>query len=63
MFVCFKVLIDGFKLGCRPFVRFDGCQLGSKYIGCLLSATALDENNGLFLIAFVVIERESSETW
>jgi len=62
MFLCFKASIDGFKLGCRPFIGLNGCHLRSKYLGCLLSAISLDENNELFLIAFVVVEGESGET-
>jgi len=60
-------------LGCRPFFfsdwvvdhffDLDGCNLRSKYLGILLSATALDENNGLFPVVFVAVESESSDTW
>ena len=63
MFVFFKASIDGLKLGWRPFMRLDGCHLRSKYHGCLLSAIALDGNNGLFPIVFDVVEGESSDTW
>ena len=52
-----------FQAGCRPFIGLDGCHLRSKYLGCLLSVSALDGNYGLFLIAFIVVERESDETW
>jgi len=47
-----------FRLGCRPFFDLDGCNLRSKYLGILLSATALDENNGLFPVVFVAVESE-----
>ena len=36
-------------MGCRPFLRVDGCHLMRKYLDSLLSATALDGNNKLFL--------------
>ena len=52
MFFCFKLSIDGFLNGCRPFMGLDGCHLRGKYLGMLLSATALDGNNGLFPINF-----------
>lgn len=63
MFVSFKVCIQGFKMGCRLFLGVDGCHLRSKYLETLLSATALDGNNGLFPVAFVVVEEESNVTW
>ena len=59
--MCFKASIDDFKLGCRSFMGLDGCHLRSKYLGCLLSVTALDGNNGLFSIAFAIVEGESGE--
>ncbi|KAL3339279.1 hypothetical protein AABB24_028086, partial [Solanum stoloniferum] len=33
------------------------------YGGVLLSEVALDANNGLFSIAFAIVEREQNETW
>lgn len=55
-------LFVSFKIGCKPFIGFDDCQLRSKYLDILLSALALDGNNGLFHIAFVVVEGESGDT-
>ena len=63
MLVFFKASIDGFKLGCRPFMGLEGCHLSSKYLGCLLFATSRDGNNGLFPITLVVVVKgESCET-
>ena len=45
MFVSFKSYIQGFKMGCKPFLGLDG-YLQSKYLGTLLVATILDGNNG-----------------
>jgi len=41
----------------------DGCYLRSKYLGTLLSATALDGNNGVFLVVFAVVEGEFETSW
>ncbi|XP_020672346.1 uncharacterized protein LOC110092226 [Dendrobium catenatum] len=62
-YVCFKVCEDGFLYGCRPLISLDACLLKSKHLGMLLSATSLDGNNGLFPLAFVVVETESKQTW
>lgn len=62
MFDSFSISVEGFKHGCRSFIGLDGCQLRSKYMGMLLSTTALDGNNGLFPIAFAVVESECEAT-
>ncbi|PKU74704.1 hypothetical protein MA16_Dca004895 [Dendrobium catenatum] len=62
-YVSFKVCAEGFINGCRPLISMDACHLKSKYLGVLLSANALDGNNGLFNIAYVVVETESKQTW
>lgn len=42
---------------------FDSCHLKLKYLGMLLSTTTLDENKGLFHVAFAIVEIESEDTW
>ncbi|XP_012835541.1 PREDICTED: uncharacterized protein LOC105956239 [Erythranthe guttata] len=54
---------DGFMDGCSPFLGFDGCHLKGPYGGVLLSAIGLDANNGLYPIAFAIVETESKESW
>ncbi|KAA8525016.1 hypothetical protein F0562_011346 [Nyssa sinensis] len=63
MFIAFKGLVKGFKLGCRPLIGIDGCRLKGPYGGVLLSVVALDRNNGLLPVAFVVVESEGRESW
>ncbi|XP_020704049.1 uncharacterized protein LOC110115217 [Dendrobium catenatum] len=62
-YVSFKVCTDEFMYGCRPLISLDACHLKSKHLGMLLSATSLDGNNGLFPLAFAVVETESKQTW
>jgi hypothetical protein len=63
IFVCLAACKDGFVKGCRPFFGLDGCHLKGPYGGVLLSAVSLDANNGLFPIAFAVVEVESKDSW
>jgi len=63
VFISFKCCIDGFKDGCRPFFGLDGCFLKGKYFGTLLAATAIDGCNGLFPLAYAVVEDESTSSW
>ncbi|KAI3904953.1 hypothetical protein MKW92_043069 [Papaver armeniacum] len=46
-FLAFDSYLKGLKDGCRTFVGFDGCHLRGKCGGVMLSAVALDSNNGM----------------
>ncbi|XP_059669284.1 uncharacterized protein LOC132314433 [Cornus florida] len=63
IFIVFDALRSGFIKGCRPFIGLDGCFLKGPHGGVFLSAVALDGNNGLFPIAYAVVESEGNETW
>ncbi|KAK1305905.1 hypothetical protein QJS10_CPA10g01385 [Acorus calamus] len=63
LFVSFGACIKGFLAGCRPLIGLDGCHLKSKYLGSLLSATTMDGNSGLFVVAFAIVEGENGNSW
>ncbi|KAL1337969.1 hypothetical protein AAHE18_10G176400 [Arachis hypogaea] len=63
IFVCLAPCISGFLNGCRPFFGLDGCYLKGPYGGVLLCAVSLDANNGLFPIAFAIVEAECRDSW
>ena len=52
IFISFGAMIVGFTRGCRPFIGVDGCFLKKPYEGVLLTAMALDANNGYFSLAY-----------
>ncbi|KAL0333133.1 UNVERIFIED_CONTAM: hypothetical protein Scaly_2214800 [Sesamum calycinum] len=62
-FLGLSALRDGFLEGCSPFLGFDGCHLKGPFGGVLLAAIGLDGNNGLFPVAFAVVESECKESW
>ncbi|KAL0440871.1 UNVERIFIED_CONTAM: hypothetical protein Sradi_0026000 [Sesamum radiatum] len=62
-FLGLSALRDGFLEGCSPFLGFDGCHLKGPFVGVLLAAIGLDGNNGLFPVAFAVVESECKESW
>ena len=62
-YFCFDALKKGFVEGCRPFIGMDGCHLKGPYGGVVISAVGLDGNNGLFPLAFAVVESENKESW
>ncbi|CAL2268601.1 unnamed protein product [Prunus armeniaca] len=49
--------------GYRPVVDFDGCHVKGSHPRQILSAVKVDENNGMYLIAFAIVEVENTETW
>ncbi|XP_043720975.1 uncharacterized protein LOC122668481 [Telopea speciosissima] len=63
MFVCFDACKQGFLKGCRPFIGLDGCHLKGIYGGVLVSAMSVDENNGIFPIAYSVVESKGKDSW
>ncbi|XP_077230119.1 uncharacterized protein LOC143863317 [Tasmannia lanceolata] len=47
----------------RPIVLVDGTHLRGKYLGILLIAIGIDGNNGLYPLAFGVVETENEDSW
>ncbi|KAI0498927.1 hypothetical protein KFK09_019825 [Dendrobium nobile] len=62
LFWAFGPSITGWKY-CRPVLSLDGTFLLGKYRGTLLTAIGMDANNGLYPLAFAVVESECNESW
>ncbi|XP_050249295.1 uncharacterized protein LOC126696648 [Quercus robur] len=62
-FVCFEAMRKGFVEACRPFIGLDGCHLKGNFGGVLLVAVSLEGNNGLFPVAYGVLECECKDSW
>ena len=43
--------------------RIDGCHLKGKFGGHILSTTARDENDNIFLVVLGVVEQENKDFW
>ncbi|CAL2262937.1 unnamed protein product [Prunus armeniaca] len=58
-----RVVIEGCKKVflevCRPLIGVDGCHLNGPYTGQILTAVGVDGNNGMFPIAYTVVEAEN----
>ncbi|KAK2659995.1 hypothetical protein Ddye_006528 [Dipteronia dyeriana] len=59
----FEAQKNGFIEGCRLFIGIDGCHLKGLSGEVLLSAIALDANNGIFFNAFCIREGEIVASW
>ncbi|GKV11145.1 hypothetical protein SLEP1_g22425 [Rubroshorea leprosula] len=63
MYICLKVIKDGWNNGCRGIFRVYGCLLKGICKGVLLSAISCDGNNQMYPIACAVVEYENNDSW
>ena len=63
MYVRFNAQNVGFLGGCKPFIGLDSCHIKRRFDRQILSATANDENDYIFLVAMAVVEQETRESW
>ena len=59
VFWAFRPCIVGFKK-CRSVISIDATHLYGKYKGKLMIAMTIDANNKIYLVAFAVVESEST---
>ncbi|KAL7195668.1 hypothetical protein ACSBR1_035830 [Camellia fascicularis] len=62
LFVAFHGCLYGFQF-CHPLLFVDGTFLKGRYKGHLLAATSKDGNQGLFLLAFAIVDAENQDNW
>ncbi|GKD68111.1 mutator type transposase, partial [Tanacetum coccineum] len=58
VYVCLGPLKDGFKAGKRDLLGLDGCFLSGSYLGWILTAVGVDPNNGIYPLAYAIVESE-----
>nr|KAJ0205778.1 hypothetical protein LSAT_V11C500284100 [Lactuca sativa] len=63
IYVCFKAIKDGWKIGCRSVIGLDGCFLKGQCKGELLTTIGRDANNQIYPIAWAVVEVENQVNW
>ena len=63
LFVAYGCSITGFMVACRPILFIDACHLTAYYRGVLMSACALDANNGLYPLAYSFASAENDANW
>ena len=62
-FICLAVCSRGFLVGCHPCIGLDICHLKGKFNGVLAAATSIDGNNGMYPVAYAVLESENTKSW
>ena len=63
IFIALKPCIDGFLAGCKPFIGVDASALRGRYTRQLTSATAVDDHNWLYHVAYAVFDSETEDNW
>nr|GFB40629.1 hypothetical protein [Tanacetum cinerariifolium] len=56
-------LKDGFKVGKRDLLGLDGSFLSGSYPGWILTAVGVDPNNGIYPLAYAIVESENKDSW
>jgi len=60
LFVFYGTCVEGFRTACKPLIFLDGIFLKDRYKDI---ATAYDDNNKLFSLAFCVCDIEDERNW
>ncbi|GJY65346.1 mutator type transposase [Tanacetum coccineum] len=56
-------LKEGFKAGGRELLGLDGAFMKGQYPGQLITAVSVDGNNGIYPVAYGIVESESKDSW
>lgn len=63
IYICLGPVKKGYLAGCRPIIGLDGCHLKGPYGGQLLTAVGMDPDDGMFPVAWSVVDAENTENW
>nr|KAJ0201766.1 hypothetical protein LSAT_V11C600334450 [Lactuca sativa] len=63
IYICLGPLKKGFKAGLRDLLGFDGAHMKGPFPGQVLTAVGLDSNNGIYPLAYAIVETENKSSW
>ncbi|KAI3500877.1 hypothetical protein L1887_36704 [Cichorium endivia] len=63
VYVCFGALKKGFKAGLRDLIGLDGAFMKGPFPGQVLTAVGVDSNNGIYPVAYAIVEAETASSW
>ncbi|KAI3817247.1 hypothetical protein L1987_11036 [Smallanthus sonchifolius] len=63
VYICLGALKDGFRACKRQILGLDGAFMKGPYPGQLLTAVGLDPNNGIYPLAYAIVEAENKNSW
>ncbi|XP_021996805.1 uncharacterized protein LOC110893954 [Helianthus annuus] len=62
-YVCFASIMRGFKMCGREILGLDGCFMKGPFPGQILTAIGVDGNNGIYPVAYALVEAETFKSW
>ncbi|GKD27058.1 mutator type transposase, partial [Tanacetum coccineum] len=63
VYVCLGALKQGFRACGREILGLDGCFMSGPWPGQILTAVGVDANNGIYPVAYAIVEAESKASW
>ncbi|XP_076955553.1 uncharacterized protein LOC143630419 [Bidens hawaiensis] len=63
IYICLGALKTGFKMIGREILGLDGCFMKGPFPGQILTAVGLDLNNGIYPVAYALVEAETKDSW
>ncbi|GJZ32121.1 hypothetical protein Tco_0577557 [Tanacetum coccineum] len=63
VYVCLGALKQGFRACGREILGLDGCFMLGPWLGQILTAVEVDANNGIYPVAYAIVEAESKASW
>ncbi|CAI9295179.1 unnamed protein product [Lactuca saligna] len=63
MYVCLGGMKKGFRACLRDFLGFDGAFMKGPFPGQILTAVGVDYNNGIYPLAYAIVETENTDSW
>nr|KAJ0206691.1 hypothetical protein LSAT_V11C500232610 [Lactuca sativa] len=63
IYICLGPLKLGFKAGMRDLLGLDGAFMKGHCHGQILTAVSLDSNNGIYPLAYAIVESENTASW
>ena len=62
VYIFLKAMKERFINRYRSFIGIDDCHLKGPFREVVLSVVVLNNNNGLFHVAYIIVECENKET-
>ncbi|GKC61591.1 hypothetical protein Tco_1089189 [Tanacetum coccineum] len=63
VYVCLGALKQGFRACGREILGLDGCFMSGPWPGQILTTVGVDANNGIYPVAYAIVEAKSKAYW
>ncbi|GJV65473.1 hypothetical protein Tco_1476301 [Tanacetum coccineum] len=63
IYICLGPLKDGFRARMRDLLGLDGAFMKGPFPEQVLAAVGLDSNNGIYPVAYAIVEAENKDSW